>query len=93
MTLSQSSGFSFNTPPLRHKMPALFTKMLMGPSSLSTLSIAGSNAPRLLTSTLIASDGTPKHGFRSQKAKEEAKSLREFLQECKHHCEALRSSG
>jgi hypothetical protein len=27
MTLSQSSGFSFNTPPLRDTLPALFTRM------------------------------------------------------------------
>src|SRR5208282_3668833 len=59
MTLSQSSGVSFNTPPLRDTLPALFTRMPMPPSSLSTLFSAGSNAARLLTSTLTANDGTP----------------------------------
>ena len=44
MTLSQSSGFSFNTPPLKETLPALLTRIPMGPSSLSTLFSAGSNA-------------------------------------------------
>jgi len=32
MTLSQSSDFSCNTPPLSDTLPALFTRMLMPPS-------------------------------------------------------------
>src|SRR5712691_6534498 len=50
MTLSQSSDFSCNTPPLNDTLPALFTRMPMPPSSLSTLLSAGSNPARLLTS-------------------------------------------
>jgi hypothetical protein len=34
-----------------------------------------------------------KHGFRSQKANEEAKLLQDFLRECKDHYKALSSSG
>src|SRR3981081_1164977 len=59
MTLSQSSDFSFNTPPLNETLPALFTRMPMPPSSLSTLLSAGSSPARLVTSTLTATDGTP----------------------------------
>src|SRR6266566_6737425 len=59
ITLSQSSDFSFNTPPLNDTLPALFTRMPMPPSLLSTLLSAGSNPARLVTSTLTATDGTP----------------------------------
>jgi len=58
MTLSQSSDFSCNTPPLNDTVPALFTRMLRLPSSLSTLLSAGSNPARLVTSTLTAIAGT-----------------------------------
>src|SRR3984885_13218418 len=43
MMLSQSSGFSFSTPPLTETLPALLTRMPMAPSSLATLFSAGSN--------------------------------------------------
>ena len=59
MTLSQSSGVSCNTPPLIDTLPALFTRMPMPPSSLSTLLSAGSSPARLVTSTITAIDGTP----------------------------------
>src|SRR5713226_6793695 len=59
MTLSQSSDFSCNTPPLSDTLPALFTRMLRLPSLLSTLLSAGSNPARLVTSTLKAIEGTP----------------------------------
>src|ERR1700730_3818833 len=59
MTLSQSSDFSCNTPPLSDTLPALFTRVPIPPSSLSTLLSAGSNPARLVTSTLTATDGTP----------------------------------
>src|SRR6266581_6597574 len=59
ITLSQSSAFSFNTPPLNDTLPALFTRMPVPPSLLSTLLSAGSNPARLVTSTLTATDGTP----------------------------------
>src|ERR1022692_4392853 len=59
MPRSQSSGFSLNTPPLSDAMPALLTRMLMPPSSLSTWFSAGSNPARLVTSTLRATAGTP----------------------------------
>src|SRR6266404_653567 len=53
MTLSQSSDFSCNTPPLNDTLPALFTRMSKLPSSLSTLLSAGCNPVRLVISTLI----------------------------------------
>src|SRR6266699_2165117 len=59
MTLSQSSDFSCNTPPLNDTLPALFTKMPRLPSSLSTVLSAGSNPARLVTSTLTAIEGAP----------------------------------
>src|SRR5258708_29838400 len=59
MTMSQSSDFSCNTPPLNDTLPALFTRMPRPPSSLSTLLSAGSNPARLVTSTLTAIEGTP----------------------------------
>src|SRR5271166_734374 len=52
-----------------------------------------STGPRTRAGLARSARANWKHGFRSQEAKEEGKSLREFLQECKHHCEALRSSG
>src|SRR5690348_3858655 len=59
MTLSQSSGFSFNTPPLNDTLPALFTRMLTRPSSLSTFLNAGSSPARCVISTFTASDAPP----------------------------------
>src|SRR5229473_2728192 len=59
MTLSQSSDFSCNTPPLNDTLPALFTRMSKLPSSLSTLLSAGCNPVRLVISTLIEIVGTP----------------------------------
>ena len=59
ITLSQSSDFSCNTPPLSDTLPALLTRMSMPPSSLSTLLSAGSNPARLVTSSLTATDRTP----------------------------------
>jgi len=60
MTLSQSSVFSCNTPPLNDTIPALFTRILTHcQGSLSTRFSAGSNPARSVTSTLIASEGAP----------------------------------
>ena len=59
MTQSQSSGFSFMTPPLNDTFPALFTSMLTLPSSLSTLLTAGSNPARFVISTFKATARTP----------------------------------
>ncbi len=59
MTLSQSSGFSCNTPPLNDTLPALFTRMPMPPSSRSTWFSAGSNPARLVTSTFTATAAAP----------------------------------
>ena len=51
-----------------------------------------STGPRTREGRARSAQANWKHGFRSQKAREEAKALRDFLRECKDHCEAARAS-